>query len=139
MSLPLAFPDQEQVLLDLLSTLGPAVTWLPPKYSRIIWVQRVGGGPDPWDITDYGLIRVSTFDEKRNDSMALSAECERLIMSYRQGGVIVRPGKKSDGMLLDSAGIDTGPSVDPDLDPDERRVTKNFVLGMRRQYHLAGV
>lgn len=126
-------------MADLLGTLGTTVTWLPPDPGRIIWIQRIGGAPDPWDITDYGLLRVSTFDEKRNNSMDLSKDCERLLLAFKDGGQINRPGSASHLMLIDFTGMETGPSVDPDLEPDERRVTKNFTVGMRRQYHLAGV
>jgi hypothetical protein len=42
-------------------------------------------------------------------------------------------------MYVDWATLDVGGSMDPDLDPDDRRVTVNYSIGMRRQYHLLEV
>lgn len=124
--------------MDLHRPLGAVVSWLPPDPAMpIIWVQRIGGGPDEWDCTDYALIRVHYYSEKRDDAMNLAAEGERIMLGHR-GRSVDRPGTKSHGLLIDYVSLDVGAAVDPDLEPDERRVTKNYTTGCRRQYHLAG-
>jgi hypothetical protein len=137
------YPDREQVLLDILSVLVDendvpilGVTWLPPDFEPPIYqVQRIGGGADEWGVTDYGLMRVSYYGATRNEAWQLSQAGESVVLSHHQRG-IDRPGRYSDGMLVDWATLDVGGSMDPDLDPDDRRVTVNYTLGMRRQFHL---
>lgn len=138
-----AYPDREQVVLDILSVLVdgqnvpiPGGTWLPPDFSVPRYqVQRIGGGADEWGITDYGLMRVSYYGATRNEAWQLSQAGEQVILAHHQRG-IDRPGKYADGMVVDWATLDVGGSMDPDLDPDDRRVTVNYTLGMRRQFHL---
>lgn len=135
----LPYPDSEQVLKDLLTSLARTVTWLPPEFEApIIHVQRIGGGPDEWDITDYPLMRLAFYGDTRNEAWSLAGQGEALILSYR-GKTVSLPGAPSDGVIIDYATLDVGGMLDPDLDPDDRRVIKNFTIGMRRQYHLAGV
>jgi hypothetical protein len=140
------YPDREQVLLDILSVLVDAndvpilgVTRLPPDFEPPLYqVQRIGGGPDAWDITDYALMRVSYYGDTRNEAWALSQAGEQVILGHR-GRTVERSGFPSDGMIIDYADLDVGGSMDPDLDPDDRRVTVNYTVGMRRQHHLLGV
>lgn len=137
--LPLPYPDQEQVVMDLHRTLATVVSWLPPDPDMpTIWVQRVGGGADEWDVTDYGMIRVHYYEQTRNKAMLLAAEGERIVLGHR-GRTVDRPGTSSDSMVIDFASLDVGPFSDPDLEPDERRISKTYTIGMRRQYHLLGV
>lgn len=134
----LPYPDTEQVLMDLLRPVGHTVTWLPPKFAApIIHIQRIGGGPDDWDITDYALIRLAFYGDSRNEAWTLAAQGEALLISYR-GRTVDRPGTPSDGVIIDFVALDVGGMLDPDLDPDDRRVIKNFTVGCRRQYHLVG-
>lgn len=141
MTLPLAYPDAEQVLMDLLRPLavaagGRTVTSLPPDPpAGTIWITRIGGGPDGWDITDYPLMRVACYGASRNAAMDLSRDVERTITGHAKRRVEA-PGKPSDGVLIDFAMLDTGAADDRDLDPDDRRIIKNFALGFRRQYQL---
>lgn len=139
--LPAAYPDREQVVLDVLSVLSigdppvpvQGVTWLPPDFTAPLYqVQRIGGGADEWDLTDYALIRVSYYGNTRNEAWALSQAGEQIILGHHKRG-IDRPGRYADGMLIDWATLDVGGSMDPDLDPDDRRVTVNYTVGMRRQ------
>lgn len=127
--MPLAYPDTEKVLLDLFDLLPVlSVTWLPNGWvPPIHHINRIGGGPDPWDVTDYALVRVSSYGATRDESWSLSADAERLILGHS--------GRRTpSGYLIDFTALDVGGSQEPDLDPDERRVTKNFTIGMRRQY-----
>lgn len=147
MNLPIPYPDREQVVIDILQALRlpsdavtpvPVGTWLPPDWAPP-WaqVQRIGGGPDPWDVTDYALMRVSYYGATRGDAWALSQAGESLILGHDKRA-IDRPGTPSHEMLVDHTSLDVGGSMDPDLEPDDRRVTVNYTVGMRRQRHLVG-
>jgi hypothetical protein len=137
MTLPLAYPDAERVLLAILEPLLPnkVDTWLPtPLNGAFIQVNRTGGGPDDADITDYPLMRVRFYGADRNGAWDLAADGERTIMGSK-GHFVDVPGIGL--VFIDYAVIVVGGTQDVDLDPDDRRVTKDFMLGMRRQYHLA--
>lgn len=146
MILPPPYPDREQAVLDILSVMVDAndvpilgVTRLPPDWEPpLYWVQRIGGGADEWDLTDYALMRVSYYGATRDAAWDLSRAGESLILGHHKRE-IDRPGTKSHQMLVDHATLDVGGSMDPDLDPDDRRVTVNYIVGMRRQHHLIGV
>jgi hypothetical protein len=136
MTLPLAYPDAERVLLAILEPLLPnkVDTWLPtPLNPPFIQVNRSGGGPDDVDITDYPLMRVRFYGGDRNGAWDLAADGERTIMGAK-GHFVDVPGIGL--VFIDYAVIVVGGTQDVDLDPDDRRVTKDFMLGMRRQYHL---
>jgi hypothetical protein len=140
------YPDREQVLLDVLSVLVDAedvpilgVTRLPPDFEPPLYkVQRIGGGPDPWDNTDYALMRIDWYGETRDAAWQLSQAGEQVLLAHR-GRTVERPGLPSDGMLIDYVELDVGGVMDPDLDPDDRRIIVNYSVGMRRQYHLLEV
>lgn len=133
MTLPLAYPDQELAYMHLLRPLAPTVTHLPAKWKApIIHIQRIGGGPDEWDVTDYALMRVIFYGADRGAAWALAGQGESLLLSMR-GRAINRPDTESHGLLIDFVALDVGGVQDPDLDPDDRRVIKNFTTGMRRQ------
>jgi hypothetical protein len=92
-------------------------------------VQRIGGGEDEAGVTDYASMRVSCYHDTRNLAVALSNDVQRVILGHR--------GRQTpSGYLIDFAALDVGGAIDPDLDPDDRRVTANYTTGMRRQYHL---
>lgn len=140
MTLPLAYPDAELVMMAIHGhepgndTVGTFIQ-NDPEPGDIV-VQRIGGGPDAEDQTDYPLFRVLYYGETRADAMQLSRDGERLVMAHK-GRCIRRPGHPMDGILVDYATIEVNGTMDPDLDPDDRRVVKNYSLGLRRQYHLA--
>jgi hypothetical protein len=138
-TLPLAYPDAELVLIAVHRNVTGVTyvgTWIPeePEPGTII-VQRIGGGPDPEDQTDYPLFRVLYYGDTRQEAIDLSREGERWVKFY-SGRAINRPGDPAHGVLIDSAGVDVNGTLDEDLDPDERRVVKNYLAGLRRQYHL---
>jgi hypothetical protein len=133
--MPLAYPDAETELMDLLDLIpdsGPSVTHLPLDFTPPLkWVQRIGGAPDPWDITDYPLMKVSYYGPNRTAAQNLANDGTRLILGYK--------GRRlPSGTFLDFSAVDFGSGIDPDLDPDDRRITYNYTLGFRRQYHLLG-
>lgn len=127
-SLPAAYPDAENELMSLLDLLGvPTVTWLPEGWDPpIIQVQRIGGAPDAGDVTDYPLMRVSYYGPDRTAAWNMAQDGTRLVLGYKYRNL-------PSGTLLDYSEITVGGSLDPDLDPDDRRVTVNYTLGFRRQ------
>lgn len=139
MTLPLAYPDAELVVMAIHGhepgndSVG---TWIPedPQDGDIV-VQRIGGGPDAEDQTDYALLRVLYYGGTRNEAMTHSREGESLMMAHR-GRCIRRPEHPADGILVDYVAIEVNGTVDQDLDPDDRRITKNYTVGLRRQYQL---
>lgn len=140
MTLPLAYPDGELVMMAI---HGPADneligTWIPDEPPKgTVVIQRIGGGPDPQDLTDYGLYRVLYYGDTRQEAMDLSRDGERLVMAHR-GRCIRRPGHPANDTLIDDVAVDVNGTLDQDLDPDERRIVKNYIMGLRRQYHLVG-
>jgi hypothetical protein len=130
--LPIAYPDAEIELMDLLGLLGvTTTTWLPEGWEPpIIQVQRIGGAPDPVDITDYPLMRVAYYGPNRDASVQMSQDGNRLVLGYRGRAL-------PSGTTMDFSAIEVGGLVEPDLDPDDRRVTVNYTLGFRRQWRLA--
>lgn len=137
MTLPLSYPDAELVMMAIHAPLGSVAAWIPPDPEPgLIVVQRMGGGPDAEDQTDYPQMRVMYYGATRQEAMTLSRDGERLVMAHK-GRCVRSPGQPADGVLVDTAGIDVNGTLDQDLDPDDRRVTKNYFLGLRRQFHLA--
>jgi hypothetical protein len=132
----LPYPDAERVVLAILEPVLPdkVDTWLPtPFQPPFIQVNRTGGGPDNSDVTDYPLMRVRFYGGDRSGAWDLAADGEKAMMSA-QGRYISVPGIGS--VLVDYVTIALGGTQDQDVDPDNRRVTKDFMLGLRRQYHL---
>jgi hypothetical protein len=133
--LPIPYPIAEDVLIDLLEPIwgiGKVVTYFPENApDGTIWVQRIGGGADEGDVTDYPLMRVSCYHDTRNLAIKLANDVQRVILGHRNRAT-------PSGFVIDYASLDVGGSIDPDLDPDDRRVTANYTLGFRRQHHLVG-
>lgn len=119
------YPDAETVLLDLLEPIAPAVTSLPARFEPpMIVVERVGGAPDPDDVTDYPLLQVSCYGARRPDAWSLSGQCQVAILSS--------PCSEVNGVLIDYAEVAIGGQQVPDMDPDDRRVVSTYRLGFRR-------
>ena len=126
--MPLPYPDSENETMALLELLGVGtVTHLPENWDPpLIQVERIGGAPDAADVTDYPLMRVAYYGPNRISAMNMAQDGSRLILGHKYK---VLP----TGTLLDYAEITTGANTEPDLDPDDRRVTVNYTLGFRRQ------
>jgi hypothetical protein len=130
--LPIDYPDAEIVLMDLLALTGvETTTWLPEGWEPpLAQVNRIGGAPDASDVTDYALMRVAYYGSDRQAAQNLASDGTRLIKGFA--------GRSTpSGVLIDFATVEVGNLLEPDLDPDDRRVTVNYTLGFRRQYHLA--
>lgn len=142
MTIPvLAYPDAELVTLavhDLLvpGNQGLVVTtflrsgWVPPA----VQINRIGGSPDQWDLTDYPIMRCAYYGVNRPAAWDLAAQGEATMMGMAHRAVYV---ERYDGeILIDSVSIIVGGQQLPDVDPDERRVVKDFQLGLRRPHRL---
>jgi hypothetical protein len=130
------YPDAELVTLALLEPLpGNVVTFLPPGFTPpITQVNRIGGAPDNSDITDYPIMRIACYGATRMAAWQMAAQAEALILGNRCRAIYV---PEYDGdVLIDSADIVVGGQLLPDIDPDDRRVVKDFIVGMRRAYRL---
>lgn len=139
LELPLAYPDAELVMMSIVA-LAPSVTdtdtYMPEEApDGLAIVSRVGGTPDPSDVTDYPIVRVSCFGRTRMDAWRMQQECQQYILAHR--GRNVEVDELGGPVLVDDAAISDGSSQVPDLDPDDRRVDATYVLGLRRQWHLA--
>lgn len=139
LELPLAYPDAELVMMSIVG-LVPGVTnvdtYIPPNPTAgLVIVTRVGGVPDPSDVTDYPIMRVSCFADDRMAAWALQRDCQRYILAHKARNIFV-PELEGE-VLVDSADISDGNTQVPELDPDDRRVDAGYVLGLRRQCHLA--
>lgn len=131
------YPDAELVFLDLLGSVASTVTMLPPGFDApIIQINRVGGAPDPLDITDYAIMRIAYYGVNRPVSWAMAAQGEALIIGHRGRAIQVTD---VGPVIMDSVDILVGGQMLPDLDPDDRRVVKDYVAGFRRPWHLASV
>lgn len=139
MALPLPYPDAELVMMAILDPIESAsdiVTWIPENAPNgLVVVTRTGGVPDQWDVTDYPLLRVSCYGQTRAEAWDLQRECQRHILAAAHHAVDVP--EEGGEVLVDSSAIADGSSQVPELDPDDRRVDATYVLGLRRQYHLA--
>ena len=132
----LPYPDAERVTLAILEPVlpGNVDTWMPsPRPTTFIQVNRTGGGPDNADVTDFPLMRVRFYGGDRQGAWDLAFDGEKALMEA-QGRYVEVPGIGA--VLVDYVTIALGGTQDPDVDPDDRRVTKDFMLGLRRQYHL---
>jgi hypothetical protein len=128
----IAFPDANKVMQAILNPLAPAVLYLPNDFTApIIVVKRVGGQPDPNDVTDFPILLVSYYADNYDAVSALaSAGQVRILMSPLTQVVL----PDNSHVLIDSAGIYVGEQELPDVYADERRITSTYQLGLRRQF-----
>lgn len=104
---------------------------VPPNFDfavELITVQRIGGGPDEEDLTDYPVLLVGCYAPTYLRAADLQSEVQVEIMSWPL--TEVGPNK----ILVDEAEIYVGEQEVPDVYPDERRVTSTYRLGLRRQF-----
>jgi hypothetical protein len=130
------YPDAELVALALLEPLpGSVVTFLPPNFQPpITQVNRIGGAPDNSDVTDFPILRIACYGTNRMQAWSMAAQAEALILGNRCRAIYV-PEYGGD-ILIDSADIVVGGQLLPDIDPDDRRVVKDIIVGLRRPYGL---
>lgn len=132
-----AYPDAELVTLAILEDLqGEKDTFLRSGWNPpLTQVNRIGGAPDNSDITDFAIMRLAHYGATRMDAWNLASQGEALMIGHRCRNVYV---PEYDGeILVDSVDIIIGGQQLPDIDPDDRRVVKDYIIGLRRPYHLA--
>lgn len=103
----------------------------PPNFDNsyeLITVQRVGGGPDEDDVTDYPVLQIGCYAPTYLRAADMQSEVQQEILSWplREIG----PNK----ILVDEAEIYVGEQEIPDVYPDERRVVATYRIGLRRQF-----
>jgi hypothetical protein len=144
----LAYPDAELVTMavhDVIRTSPEGLPtlvvdtflrsgWTPP----LVMVNRIGGSPDQWDVTDYAIVRCAYYGAKRMDAWDLAARGEATMVSYRGRSVSVPEYGEDAMILIDSVDIAVGGQQLLDEAPEDRRVVKDFVIGLRRAYYLLG-
>ncbi|MGW5267254.1 phage tail termination protein [Rhodococcus sp. NPDC003994] len=127
---PGAFPDVEQVLVDLLTPITYTCTALPedPKklaqLEPLIWARRTGGGIDRDQIADNAVVQLTIFARKRSVAQTLAGRARTAVLNAG--------GTKVNGVLVDTADEVTGVLEIPDIDPLNRTVTVAFRLSFRR-------
>lgn len=89
-----AFPDAEDLMLDLLDPLGTVVLATPVSLvPPLIVVRRVGGFSDR--ITDFAVIQVETYGSTHEQAAGLAESCRQVI--------IASPATVAGGTSVDSA------------------------------------
>jgi len=125
----MAYPNAVIVLMDMLGDIADCRPAPGPNFdpaSTLIVVKRVGGGPDPDDVTDYPLMQVQCYAPTYTEAADLAASVQTRILSA--------PLTEVNGVLVDFARIVTGEQEVPDVYPDDRRIVSTFQLGWRRQF-----
>lgn len=138
-----AYPDAELVTMaihKLLVAANPGlkiVTFLPANWvPPLVQINRIGGAPDVRDVTDYPLVRCAYYGVDRMGAWNLAAQGEGVMIGMRHRAVEVPAYGVGAEILIDSVDIAVGGQQLPDVNPDDRRVVKDFLLGLRRPHHL---
>ncbi|WP_405490479.1 hypothetical protein [Nocardia sp. NBC_00511] len=143
------FPDRELVVLDALQPILDLVdvldqngdpvldngqprrplacTWLPAKYTErlpLVRIFRGGGAADVTKMVDPAAVQVAVIAETRTDSWALMELCRQWLLSFKNGGTVIRA--DSSKTFIDSVEELVGPQQFPELSPEERLVQLNF-------------
>lgn len=125
----LAYPNATVVVLDMLADIATVRTAPPPNFdvaTELIVVRRVGGTPDPEDLTDRPIVQVACYAPTFLAATELAAEVQVRILSS--------PLTEVGGVLVDEAAIFVGEQEVPDVYPDDRRIVSTYQLGWRRQF-----
>lgn len=132
-----AYPDANSVVMALLADLAPCVLALPTDFTPpAIVVKRVGGQPDPDDVTDFPVVLVQVYGVDYPSAQALMSQIQVRVLTSPATAVTLTTvtGGPAGTVLIDSAGIHVGETELPDVYPDERRITSTFQFGWRRQF-----
>jgi hypothetical protein len=136
----LPFPRAVSVVMDLLTIVPTIVTVngspltagaglsVPPGYQGdpFYVVRRVGGTPDPDDLTDHPIILLASYAESYATAAKLSDLAQVRILSSGCTSV--------NGVLVDTADIYVGEQEVPDEYADERRIVETYEFSWRRQF-----
>lgn len=124
------YPNAVVLCMDGLSALGTTRPGVPPNFDgsyKLIVVKRIGGTPDPDDVTDYPIMQIQNYAASYLLAADLAADVQLEILNWplKQIG--------PNQILVDEAEIYVGEMELPDIYPDERRVVSTYRLGLRRQ------
>ena len=128
--MPGAFPDWEQVLVDLCTPITYTCSSLPPDVTSLdgllplILVRRVGGGLDVNAITDTALVQLTAFAATRQASQQLAYQVREAMLACA--------GTSVNGVLVDWVEEISGQLEVVDLDPLNRTVEVAFRCQARR-------
>lgn len=124
------FPDAENVLCTLLEQVAPTYTRAPEELpEQLIIVQRLGGPNN--EHSDYPIIQISvlalataTQTTPRDVAWSLAEQCRQIILASTRS--------IAGGALIDAAENVTPVTMEPDDNPDVRRVVATYELELRR-------
>jgi hypothetical protein len=125
----MAYPNAVVVVMDMLEGLAPVRASVPPNFdpaTELIVVRRVGGTPDPDDVTDNPIVQVACYGPNYLAASGLQSEV--------QVRILTSPCTEVNGVLVDEARIFVGEQEVPDVYPDDRRIVSTYQLGWRRQF-----
>lgn len=129
MTASLAYPNAVIVVMDMLEGIAPVRTSVGPNFdpgTELITVRRIGGTPDPDDVTDYPVVQVACYAPTYPAAAELAQSVQMRILTSVCTEV--------NGVLIDEARIFVGEQEVPDVYPDDRRIVSTYQLGWRRQF-----
>lgn len=123
------WPDVEDVMIAMLSSVATTVTVLPPDMTQpVIQVNRVGGPADL--ITDTPTVVVGCYAPDRATAMANAKACQQIVLASRRK-------RFADG-VVDTASVVAGIQTIPYEDPNVKRVIATYRLAFRRPFAVTG-
>lgn len=123
MELLAAFPDAEDIGLELLADLAPTYLATPATLAPpLIVVRRVGGYDDK--ITDQSRLQVQTFGSNHVQARNLAEACRQKILAS--------PATKVAGVSIDQAFTDAAPAYVDYGQPAIHRYVATYRLEFRR-------
>lgn len=125
----MAFPSAVKTMMAMLNPIAPVRIAPPPDWdgASMFVVRRIGGGPDPDDITDFPIMLVSSMGVSYGVAEDLDAAAQIAILSSVAT-------QTSNGVLVDHAEIYVGQQEFQDVYPDERTINSTYRMGWRRQF-----
>lgn len=118
-----AYPDAEDVALELLEAAGPTRLATPSTLTfPLIIVRRVGGFDDR--ITDMHTIQVECFGSSRRHAADLAERCRQLILAA--------PASEVAGASIDNAWTEAAPTFAAYDDRNTQRYVGTYRIAMRR-------
>lgn len=125
MELLAAFPDAEDVGLDLFADLGPTVLVTPATLVPPLIVVRKVGGYDTY-VTDRCRLQVQTFGSTHVQARDLAEACRQRVLAAPAGPSLVA------GVVIDRTFTDSAPVFVDYGQPSIHRFVATYRLEFRR-------
>lgn len=123
------FPDVEEVLMAYLEPAGWTDTEPPPtEEDEGIQIERTGGMSD--EITDYPRVKITCHAKDPRAASKLGRKVEQLMLAC--SGIPIDVPDEPKPICIDFCRTDTPPETDPFANPDRRRQTAYYRLGLQR-------